>query len=209
MSSREDLDAECAVCEEVTEHSIVHIQKGIGREGLEYTLRCNECGHVQKKMMEEEKLIEAAYVLSDEGISSKGRTKLFSDEIVSTGEEIYLGDKRGIVTAVDTKEGRRSSARADDVVTIWAKSLGRKLVRVSVNRGSKTLSVKVEAEPEEEFSIGDIIGTDMGDAVITKIKTSGRMVERGGAEAKDIVRVYAKMMRESFDRKSRALWNQG
>ena len=116
------------------------------------------------------------------------------------------GDKRGIVTAVDTREGRRRMARADEVVTIWAKSLGRKLVRVSVNSGSKTLSLKVQAEPEEEFSIGDIIGTDKGDAVITKIKTESRMVERGGAEARDIVRVYAKMMRENFDRKSRLLW---
>ena len=209
MSSKEDLDAECTVCGEVTEHSIVHIQKGIGREGLEYTLRCNSCGHVQKKMMEEEKLIEAGYVLSDEGVSTKGRTKLFADEVVTAGEEIYLGDKRGIVTAVDTREGRRRMARADEVVTIWAKSLGRKVVRVSVNSGSKTLSMKVEAEPEEEFSIGDIIGTDKGDAVITKIKTESRMVERGGAEARDIVRVYAKMMRENFDRKSKLLWSNG
>ncbi len=209
MSSQEDLEAECAVCGEVTEHSIVHIQKGVGREGLEYTLRCNGCGHVQKKIMEEEKLIEAAYVLSDESVSTRGRTKLFADEIVTEGEEIYLGDRRGIVTAVDTSAGRRRSARASEVQTIWAKSMGRKIVRVSVNNGPRTLSVRVEAEPEEEFSIGDIIGTDRGDAVITKIKTGNRMMDRGVVEAKDIIRVYAKMIKERFDKKSRSLWNEG
>ena len=209
MSSREDLEAECPVCGSVSEHAIVHIQKGVGREGLEYTLRCNECGHVQKKLMEEEKLIEADYVLSEEGTSIKGRTKLFTDEVITAGEEIYMGDRRGIVTAVDTKAGRRKSARATEVMTIWAKALGRKVVKVSVNQGSKTISLKVEAEPEEEFSIGDIIGTDKGDAVITKIMTGGRVVERGGAEAKDITRVYARMMRENFDGRSRALWNRG
>lgn len=209
MSSNEDMEAECPACRQVTEHAIVHISKGVGRDGLEYTLRCSECGHVQKKLMEEEKLIEANYVLSDEGVSTKGRTKLFSDEIVTAEEEIYLGDRRSVVTAVDTKAGRKKSARADEVITIWAKSVGRKVVRVSVNNGPRTLSVRVEAEPEEEFSIGDIIGTDKGDAVITKIKTESRMMDRGGVEAREIVRVYAKMMHERFDRKSRALWNQG
>lgn len=209
MSSQEDLDAVCQACGEVTEHSIVHIQKGRGREGMEYTLRCNECGHVQKSVIEEEKLIETSYVLSEEGVSTKGKTKLFNDEVLTAGEEIYLGDRRSIVTALETGEGRKKSARASEVLTIWAKSVGRKIVKVSINSGSKTLSVRVDAEPEEEFSIGDIIGTDNGDAVITKIKTTGKVMDRGGAEAQDIVRVYAKLMRESFDSRSKALWNRG
>lgn len=209
MSSNEDMEIDCSICGEATEHAIVHIQKGVGREGLEYTVRCSECGHVKKIIMEEERLVETSYVLSDEGISRKGRTKVFADEVIQKGEDIYLGDERGIVTAVDTDGGRRDSARGSEIRTIWAKSMTKSIVRVSVNLGAKTLSVRVEAEPEEEFSIGDIIGTDRGDAVITKIKTNERLMERGGAEAKDIVRVYARMMRENFDRRSREAWNQG
>ncbi len=197
MSEQEDLEVECPVCRRATSHAIVHAQKGVGREGTELTLRCLECSHVHKRAFVEEKLTDVQYVLSSEGTSVRGTTKLFMDEIVRTGEEIYLGDARSLVTAIETANGRSREAAGSDIRTIWAKSTTRKLVRVSVNRGSTTFSMKIEAQPEEEFSIGDIIETDRGNAVITKIKTEKRMINLGSADAADIIRVYAKMMRES------------
>ncbi len=197
MNEQEDLLVECPVCAEATSHAVVHAQKGVGREGAELTLRCLVCLHVHKKAVIEEKLTDVQYVLSIEGASSRGKTKLFSDETVRTGEEIYLGDTRSIVTAVETVQGRVRQAAGSEVRTIWAKTAMRQVVRVSVNRGSTTFSMKIDAQPEEEFSIGDIIETERGNAVITKIKTDNRMLNQGSADASSIVRVYAKMMREA------------
>lgn len=197
MSEQEDFQVECPVCNAVTSQALVHAQKGIGREGMELTLRCLKCSHIHKRAFVEEKLTDVKYVLSDEAKSLRGTTKLFMDEMVRTGEEIYLGESRSVVTAIETAKGRVNQATGSDIVTIWAKSTVIKVVRVSVNRGSRTFSMKIEAQPEEEFSIGDIIETDKGNAVITKIKAGGRLIDYGTADAASIVRVYAKMMRES------------
>lgn len=192
----EDYEVECPVCGCVRPHILVHAKRGVGREGMEFTLKCTECGSTHKRVFSEEKLVDRPYVLSEGGVSTKGTTKLFSDESVSVGEELYLGDRRCVVTALETKNGRAESARSTDITTIWARSTSVKVVRISVNQGSRTLSLKVEAQPEEEFAIGDIVETDKGRVVITGIRTDGRSLDRGSVEAADIVRVYAKMVRE-------------
>ncbi len=197
MNGQEDFQIECPACMKATSHAMVHAQKGVGREGMELTLRCLDCSHVHKRTLVEEKLADVQYVLSDGGTSFRGTTKLFGDETVRTGEEIYLGDARSVVTAIETSGGRVGQAAGSDIRTIWAKSTAGKVVRVSVNRGATTFSMKIDAQPEEEFSIGDIIETERGNAVITSIKTERRLLSQGTAEAATIVRVYAKMMRES------------
>jgi uncharacterized Zn finger protein len=197
VTGGEDFDVECPVCGTVTPHSLVHAKRGVKREGMEFTLRCSECFSIQKRVFSEEKLIEVPYVLSSEGTSVRGITKLFSDESVLVGEEMYLGSTRCVVTAIDTRNGRAAQARSTDIVSIWAKSAGVKFVRVSVNQGAKTVSLRIEAQPEEEFTIGDIIETGRGKAVITAIKTENRALNRGTVEAGRIVRLYAKMIREA------------
>ena len=197
MTGGEDFDVECPACGRVTAHSLVHAKRGVKREGMEFTLRCSECHSIQKRVFSEEKLVDIPYVLSSEGTSARGMTKLFSDESVVVGEEMYLGSSRCVVTAIDTRNGRAAQAKCTDIVSIWARTSSVRFVRVSVNQGSRTISLRIEAQPEEEFTIGDIIETGRGKAVITSIKTENSSVKRGAVEASGIVRVYARMIREA------------
>jgi len=194
----EDMEMECIPCGRVTVHRIVHVQGNPGRGGAELTLRCSECGNTAKHRMKEERLVPVNYVLSEQGSSRRGTVSLFAEEFVEKGEELYLGENRSVVTAIETAAGRRNRAKASEISTLWAKDIERVVVRISVNRGSSTLSLRVSTEPEEEFSVGDIIDTEAGKAVVISMKTARGNAERGSVQARDIVRVYARLVRESF-----------
>ena len=86
-------------------------------------------------------------------------------------------------------------ALAKDVTAIWAKRFDKVHVKVSINDVHKTIPAEVDALPEEEFFIGDLMTIGRYDVVITQIKTRDAMARRGAVMARDIVRIYAKRAR--------------
>jgi len=51
--------------------------------------------------------------------------------------------------------------------------------------------------PDEEFFIGDMIDVGKRSVVIHTIKTNSRTLRKGAAIARDIVRVYANIVRKT------------
>jgi uncharacterized Zn finger protein len=114
------------------------------------------------------------------------------------GEEFFWEDHNLIGTSIE-KDGRRvMKCRAKEISCLWLKVFDTVPVKVSIVKGANTKSEKVEAAPEEEFAVGDILEFGREKVVIDKIKTTRRMVYREGApiEARDITRVYAKIIKE-------------
>ncbi len=184
----------CPNCGEETEHEIISYRET--KNGKEYILKCKNCGYTYSKIIKDDKMIDIKTITSSKDKSTVQKYTTFEDDILSVGEEIKVNGVNSIITAIDTKEKRVSKAVAKDIKTLWVKRFDKIIIKISVNRGEKTIPSEIVATPDEEFYIGDILDINGAHAVIHKIKTKERFVHRGGAAAREIVRIYAKEIRE-------------
>ncbi len=184
----------CPNCGKAVEQEILS-SKTI-KNGIEYLLRCTNCGYTYKKIVEDKKVINLKVIWSDRDISEVKHLSMFEDDVISVGDEINISDVNSLVTAIDSHGKRVRKAKVKDIDTLWAKRFDRVYVKISINRGERTVPVEILAAPDEEFYVGDLLEINGMRAVIHKIKIKDRFVTRGGAEARDIVRIYAKEVRE-------------
>lgn len=190
---------ECPVCDDVTEHQIL---KGkMGRATLEGTFRCNVCGRVTSETIKIPELLEVPVVFSDGEVSETTTTTIESNDIIAIDDEFELDDGRLVcVTHIDVDNDRKvKKALATDVRKLWVKRFDILSVKVSVNDGGKTYSLRVEAEPDDEFVVGTQLEFEDFDCLIHAIKTKHSLVRRGVAEARDITRIYGKIRKKRYD----------
>ena len=190
---------ECPVCDEETEHQIL---KGrMGKATIEGTFRCNSCGRVTSETIKIPELIEVPVVFSDGEVSETTRTTIESNDIIAIDDEFELDDGRKVcVTHIDVDNDRKvKKALATDVRKLWVKRFDVLSVKVSVNDGGKTYSLRVEAEPDDEFVVGTQLEFEDFDCLIHAIKTKHSLVRRGVAEARDITRIYGKIRKKRYD----------
>ncbi len=184
----------CPNCGEECDHEILAFRED--KNGVEYTLRCENCGYTYKKFIREEKMIDVKVVWSWHDESEIKKFSAFEEDILSVGDEITIEGINSLITAIDSGGKRVSSAPAREIDTLWAKRFDRIVVKISINRGNRTTSHRIVVPPNEEFYIGDIIDVDGFHAVIHKIKNNEHFINRGGELARNIVRIYAKEIRE-------------
>lgn len=190
---------ECPVCDDVTEHQIL---KGkMGRATLEGTFRCNVCGRVTSETIKIPELLEVPVVFSDGEVSETTKTTIESNDIIAIDDEFELDDGRLVcVTHIDVDNDRKvKKALATDVRKLWVKRFDILSVKVSVNDGGKTYSLRVEVEPDDEFVVGTQLEFEDFDCLIHAIKTKHSLVRRGVAEARDITRIYGKIRKKRYD----------
>ncbi len=184
----------CPNCNKEVEHEILAVK--YRKNGVEYTLKCKNCGYTYKKFFEDEKMVDLKVIWSWRDRSEVKRITKLEEDVLSLGDEIRVDGINSQITAIESGGRRVKSAKVKDIDTVWAKRFDKVIVKVSVNRGSKTASYEIVAHPDEEFYIGDILDLERSHAVIHKIKTKERFLLKGGARARDIVRIYAKEIRE-------------
>lgn len=185
---------ECPDCGEETEHEIL---KGkLGKSGVEGTFKCRECGRVFSGFIRLPKALTVKVLLSDGDRTETTSTTVYENEILAVGDEFDLDDGRHVkITYLDAPGGRREKkCPAPELEAIWVKSFGTLKVKVSVNDGRRTLPMYLEADPNDEFSVGMVMHFDTWDAVIHAIKTHNKLIRRGTAEARDVVRIYGKRL---------------
>ncbi len=191
------LYAECPDCGEVTLHEVLKAKAG--KATLEATIRCQECQRVHAETIRQAETLLVPVIVSDGDESIRMSTDLESDDLLVVDDEFFVDDVYVRITALELKGGRRvKKAAATDIAVIWAKRFDRLKIKVSINNVHKTLARSVEAAPEEEFAIGDILNFGKDDVVIHAIKARRRMVRHGAVEARDIVRIYCKIMRKTY-----------
>jgi len=194
----EALYIQCPNCDDMTEHDIL---KGrMGNDNVTGTFKCTECGRTFSDTIRIPRILNVKVLFSDGDQTETTETQLESNEVISIGDEFYMDNgKRVCVTFMDTVTGERvKRAQADKIVRLWVKQFDVLSVKVSVNDDRVTYSLRVEAEPDDEFTIGMTLAFDDYDTLIHAIKTKDRLMKKGTAEAREITRIYGKMRRKIY-----------
>lgn len=189
---------DCPDCDEVTAHEVL---KGkLGKSSLEATIRCEECRRTFTTIVNLPKILTAKVVVSDGPTSEATSIELESDDLIVLGDEFFLDDGRRVkITGVDVADGRKvKKAQATEVTTIWVVLFDILNIKVSINDVQNTYARYIEAEPNDEFYVGQTLSFGDMDCLIHSIKVKERMIRRGSAEARDIVRIYGKMRKKSY-----------
>jgi len=191
----ETIYTECPDCDDITEHVILNGR--LGKSGVTGTFRCTGCGRVFTGTIRLPREFTVKAVVSTDDTSESTQTTVMENESPAVGDEFDLDDGRHVIITqiIDMKGGKRKSCSAVDIKELWVKEYGTLKVKVSVNSGRKTYPLYSEAEPDDEYAVGMMMHFDLWDAEITSIKTKTKLLRRGSAEARDITRVYAKIVR--------------
>ncbi len=189
----------CTDCDDDTEHQIL---KGrMGKATIEGTFRCLECGKVTSETIRIPELLEVPVVYSDGQVSEQTRTTLESNDIVQLDDEFDLDDGRQVcVTYIEVADGKRvKKCVATKIKKLWVKRFDVLSLKVSVNDNRKTYPLRIDAEPDDEFVCGSILEFEDYNCMIHAIKTKHSLVKHGSAEARDIVRIYGKIRKKTYD----------
>lgn len=189
----------CESCGEETPHRVLKGRMGASPEsGFDGTVQCVTCKTIHRAYFPVEKPISVQSIISDRDSSERKRIEFGPIEKVHVGEEFFWEDHNLKVTSIEMDGRRVNKAKAKEIDCIWLKVFDTVPVKVSIVKGSNTKSERVEAAPEEEFAVGDILEFGRDKVVIDKIKTMRRMIYREGIpiQAREIKRVYAKIIKE-------------
>lgn len=190
---------ECPDCDDETEHQVL---KGrMGKASIEGTFRCTRCNKVSSETIKIPEILEVSVVFSDGDVSEQTKTTVESNDIIALEDEFFLDDGRRVcVTHIDVEDGSNvKKALAPKIKKLWVKQFDILSVKVSVNDDRKTYSLRVEAEPDDEFVVGTQLEFEDFDCLIHAIKTKHSLVKRGAAEARDITRIYGKIRKKRYD----------
>ncbi|MEW5936422.1 MAG: HVO_0476 family zinc finger protein [Candidatus Thermoplasmatota archaeon] len=196
MDAPHALVVECPQCQEETRHRLLkgRMFKGKGLR-LEATARCGRCGHVHTLTLTEEAPIAVPTIVSWKGGSEKKVLEFMPGEEISIGDEVEWHFPL-IVTAIESEGRRVQSARASAISTLWTKRFDRVEVRFSISKGPKTISAIMDAVPDEEFDVGSVVQVKGMQVAIHQIMTQRGLLRDGTVRAREIVRVYGRMVRE-------------
>jgi len=189
---------ECPICREETLHEVLSGKiGGKAQMVLESTVKCRQCGQIHHTVLKVEKPIALPVIISWLDKSTRTSMTVGPDEVVAVDDEVMCGDEPVLITSIESKGARVKRAKARDVDAVWGKKFDKVRVPFSVSHLGKSLSEHVLAVPDEEFFIGDIMRVGKQDVVIHSIKTKDKSLHTGGAPARDIVRVYANIVRKT------------
>ena len=189
---------DCPSCGENAVHEVLRGKMGKKQDTLEATVKCQECGHTYTTVVREPESLKIPIIVSDRSESHREEIELMEDEILSVGDEIFLGESQLLVTAIESKGKRVENCEPANIDTIWAKKFDHVIVKISIHKHTQTIPAELEALPDEEFYVGDLMTIGTEKVAIHSIKTASGMVRRGSAEARDIVRIYAKAVRTTY-----------
>ena len=194
-----EIHFECPDCDDITLHDVLKGKSG--KSSLDATLKCQGCGKVRTTMVRFPKQIKVKLVVSDGAFSSTKPLVLEDDDLLKVGDEFNTDDGLPVkISALELAKGMRSkTARATQIRTVWAIKFDVIDVKVSINDDRRTYSKSVPSSPDDEFTIGNILSFDDMDCLVHSIKVKERMMRRGTVEARDIVRIYGKFRKRSYN----------
>ncbi|MCQ2079661.1 MAG: hypothetical protein MJZ38_06385 [archaeon] len=183
----------CPDCEDMTEHKILTAK--LGNVTVTGTSPCTARGRIFTGTIKLPKEFEVKVLISDGDLTESTKTILREDEIVAIGDEFDLDDGRHVqVTYIELPDGsRKKKSPSTEIKALWVKAFDTLKVKVSVNDYKKTYPMLCESEPDDEFTVGMFMHFDLWDCVIHAIKTKDKLIRKGTAEARNIVRIYAKI----------------
>jgi uncharacterized Zn finger protein len=188
----------CEACGEETPHRVIRGEMSpADRSGFEGTVQCQRCSSVHHASIPSERPVSIPLVLSEGELSRNETLNLSPYEEVGVGEEMILGENNIVFTAIISGGKKVRKAKGKEIDLLHAKVFDTVAVKVSISRGASTRSETVQAPPDEEFQVGDILEFGRTKVVADRILADS-MVHREGipVKARDIKRIYGKIVRE-------------
>lgn len=190
--------AECPVCKSETLHEVLHGKmSGKAQTVFESTVKCRVCGQVHLVVLKVERPIEVPIIVSWMQESKRSAIVLGPDDALAVEDEIMCGDEPVQITSIESHGARVTKAKARNIETVWARRFDKVRVPFSISQRAKSYSEHLLAVPDEEFFVGDILKVGKHEVVIHSIKIKDKSLKTGGALARDIVRVYASIVRKT------------
>jgi len=187
---------DCPRCGETIHRILKGKVTGKKGETIECVVKCSECGDVRKTTVKRERPVSVSLIVSSEEESQRKKIELLPSEEVAVEDRMIVDGLEVEVSSIESGGKRVDIASAKEIDTLWTKRADKVKVKFSISKGPKTLSKEILAEPDEEFFVGDMVELGRMKVVIYRIKCKERMVRKGGAPALDIVRIYAKGIKE-------------
>ena len=98
----------CPNCNKETEHRILSMRSM--KNGIEYTLKCSNCGYVYKKYVEEEKMKEVKVIWSWRDKSEVKKILKLEEDILAVGDEISINNINEQCCLIGNAKGNNSRA---------------------------------------------------------------------------------------------------
>lgn len=187
------VDAYCATCKEETEQEIMS-------ESRDLIIRCTVCGLTSRRPLPPEpEPILVKTIVSREAESYVGKAELLEGEIIEVGDYIVAekddGEGAGVeVMSLEIGDKRVKKAVAEEINTIWSRTIDEVIVRISVHDGKKTVPLYASCDGDDRFTIDEIVTIDRVRARIDHICLRNGMVQRRKGKyeiANRIKRIYA------------------
>ena len=198
MDPPSNIETTCPKCEKETMHQVLRGRLGKGKGGdlvLDATVKCTICSEVHHINIRQKKPIAVQVIISDGEKSERCVLEVPGEEEVEVDDEIEIDELIVKITSIESGGRRVKRARASDIGTIWTKRFDTVPVKVSLYEGRFTQPETVECDPDQEFTVGAIIQIKGKPAVIENIKTEAQVVRKGSVLARDIQRVYARLVK--------------
>lgn len=159
-------------------------------------LQCQECKSVHREKKPKNSLVRVIVSKGKESIN----TRALLSGIIRKDDEIIIDDEETgeanlvKITSIEVEDKRLDEGKAENIKTIWARSIDEVIVKFGINHGETTESVSMRVQGDREFVIGDKVEVNNRKLKIIRIKIrDGGFKSRKGIAvmAKDIKRIYA------------------
>jgi len=187
----------CENCREETAHRILRFAPTTRAHprSLSGTARCRKCGWTHRFTVASPSLIELSVVVSRGPSSEHRRIEVPSLERVEVGGSLPGSEEPLLVQKIDARSGHSvSSARPEEVATVWATRDVGAIVPVSVVEGATTWTDRLVLPRESRLTIGDPILVRGHRVRIVALRARGRTwrLSADGFSADEVERVYAR-----------------
>jgi uncharacterized Zn finger protein len=187
------IDVECPVCGTDTEHEVLRSEHNL-------VVKCTECGRVQTLQKPKEPALSfVKTIVSREDQSFVCRSEMYCTEEIAVGDHIVAecDDDQAFgveIMSIECGDKRVSVAQADEIDTLWTRSIDEVVVRFSVHKGHKTTPLYLVCEGSKRFYVDEQYEVDGMRFRIHHIKLrNGSVCKRKGKfePALTIKRIYA------------------
>ncbi len=159
-------------------------------------LQCDDCGWVHKAEKPREVPVRVIVSIGEKSL----RMRTLLSGIIKVGDELVVDDETTgeahhvQVSSIEVGDKRKDRARAEDIKTIWARSIDEVTIKIAISHRETTESIEMRVPGDREFIIGDKVRVNNRELEIVRIKIrDGGFKSRKGTAiaARDIRRIYA------------------
>ena len=157
--------------------------------------RCRACQFTHPFETVPEDRAEVALIVSTGPVSERAPVSLPRFRKLQVGTGLPDSDRPFTIRRIEDRQGRsRTSALAQEVLTVWATVDEGAVVPVSIVTGAKTRTVRQVWPPETPLEVGELLTVDRSEIRIYALRALGRTWRRPGDRfrALEVSRVYGR-----------------